>query len=372
MRNKEVFMHVDDFGDLYLYDVLLSFIYPRVFVCVDVFDCRYLFYEMSSDGGKDIWLVSKITKGEYFDLIDRNMPIQRVYEKKKSREVFSISKTYSETDVVEVHADGEKWIKMLPSEDVYVDCELSDNQGEETLREARESGNTTFDIKLFDGTDRHSIPQNNMTDFCRYFNSLIESIFGVNRRSKQLRVSTAPGSCIIRFSFPDQINLLDENDAINEMRIVNEVLSSDSISESLKSVKKQKKFVKSYSGLLNTIRKTNSSVQFTTAYPNSNNIKRVNLSNLDVKNKYEEVKDFYACEVEERVFCGSLIALDIKSRKFKLQTEDNLISGTVDEKVLEDSKYEIPKEYNARIKVEKFFDKSSNCTIEKYRLSALS
>lgn len=83
MRNKEVFMHVDDFGDLYLYDVLLSFIYPRVFVCVDVFDCRYLFYEMSSDGGKDIWLVSKITKGEYFDLIDRNMPIQRVYEKKK-------------------------------------------------------------------------------------------------------------------------------------------------------------------------------------------------------------------------------------------------------------------------------------------------
>ena len=38
MSDKEVFMQVAELGDLYLYDVLISYIYPRVFVCEDTYD----------------------------------------------------------------------------------------------------------------------------------------------------------------------------------------------------------------------------------------------------------------------------------------------------------------------------------------------
>ena len=44
MSNKDIFMHVSQLGDLYIFDVLLSYIYPRVFVCQDIYDCKYLFY----------------------------------------------------------------------------------------------------------------------------------------------------------------------------------------------------------------------------------------------------------------------------------------------------------------------------------------
>lgn len=63
MRGKEVFMHIDQLGDLYIYDVLLSYVYPRVFVCLDQYDSRYLFYEMDSEDESDVWLVGKVTKG---------------------------------------------------------------------------------------------------------------------------------------------------------------------------------------------------------------------------------------------------------------------------------------------------------------------
>ena len=63
MSDKDIFMKVAEFGELYIYDVLLFYIYPRVFVCQDQYECKYLFYEMDSeDDDIDIWLVSKITK----------------------------------------------------------------------------------------------------------------------------------------------------------------------------------------------------------------------------------------------------------------------------------------------------------------------
>lgn len=372
MSDKEVFMHVEQLGDLYMYDVLLSYIYPRVFVCEDIYGCKYLFYEMNSEDNKDTWLVSKITKREYYNLVDKKKPIQKVYEKKTGFELFSISKSYGETDTIELRLDGKEWIKRLPEIDVFAENSSTDDIATETLREARETGSTTFDIRLFAGTDRHSIPQSIMSDLCGKVTALVGSVFGNVRRNDQLRVATAPGSCIVRFSFPDQINLFNESNAINEMKVLNDALTTDSLSESLKFVKDQKKFIRSYSGLLDTIRKTNSDVQFTTASPNSTDVRKVELSKSSVISRYEDVKDLFTLETEEHSFIGSLIALDIKSKKFKLQTQQGIISGGVDEKILTDASYEIPKDYIARVVVEKYLNEQKTSTKEKYRLIALN
>lgn len=103
MDNQNIFMHVDELGDLYLYDVLLEFIYPRVFVCEDLFNSKYLFYEMSSDQDRDVWLVTKISNREYYDLIDRNKSIQDAYNGKSGFNLFSITKIYKEEeDLIEL------------------------------------------------------------------------------------------------------------------------------------------------------------------------------------------------------------------------------------------------------------------------------
>lgn len=373
MTDNNVFMSVNELGDLYLYDVLLSYIYPRVFVCIDKYDCHYLFYEMSSKNDIDIWLVSKITKREFYSLADRKIPIQKVYKKKKLYEIFSITQEYADIDRIKLTYDADKWIEKLPKENVYVDSEFVADEYDETLNSARETGCTTFDIKLFSGTTQHSISTTYMADICTNMNGLSESIYGLKRRDeKRINVSTAVGSCVIRFTFPDQPNLFDEYNSVNELNVINEVLSSNNFINSISSIKDKNKFIRSYSGLINTIKKTNSEVQFTTAFPNSNKVKKIDMSNSLIKNIYKEVKDIYTLGEETRTFVGSLIALDINKKKFKLKVNDKIISGTVDEKILCSSSYEIPKSYTVQIRVIKFIDENKNCKEEKYMLTQLA
>ena len=372
MSDNEVFMKVKELGDLYLYDVLLSYIYPRVFVCEDIYEGKYLFYEVSSSENKDIWLVAKVTKKEYYALVDRKKAIQKAYENKTGFNIFSISKIYGDTeDIIRLALDAKEWIAKLPGEAVFAEKELIDDINERTLEAARETGTTTFDIRLFPGTDRHFIPQNILSDLCRDMTSLTNSIFG-KRRSEALRVATAPGSCIVRFSFPDQINLFNERGAVEEMDVINEVLASESITEGISRVKNQTGFIKSYSKMLNTIRKTGSDVQFTTASPNSVSVKEIKLTKEAVQDRFEDVKNVHSIEKETITIHGTLIALDIKSKRFKLQLSDGKIkTGVLTNEFLKAGSYELPKLYDAVIDIEKYIDKYNTSSKEKYCLKEL-
>lgn len=371
MSDKEVFMQVAELGNLYLYDILLSYIYPRVFVCEDIYDSKYLFYEVESNENKDTWVVSKLTKKDYYALVDRKKAIQKAYDNKKGYDIFSISKIYGDTDIVKLNYDAKEWIKKLPIEPVFAEKEILDDIIQETLEVARETGETTFDIRLFPGTDRHFVPHNIMSDLCDAMTSLTSAVFG-QKRSEALRVATAKGSCIVRFSFPEQINLFNESDAANEMNIINKILSSESISEGLDKVKDQAKFIRSYSKILDSIRRTNSDVQFTTASPNSTEVKKVEMSKEMVKSRYDDVKDIRRVETESLILKGTLIALDVKTKKFKLQLSDGSIkSGVVTNDFLTKGSFEIPKYYNATVDVEKLYTDNIFNYKERYCLKDL-
>lgn len=372
MSDKEVFMTVTELGDLYLYDVLLAYIYPRVFVCEDIYDSKYLFYEVGSKENKDTWVVAKLTKKEYYSLVDRKKAIQKAYEHKRGFELFSITKTYGDNeDIVELAYDAKEWIKKLPVEPVFAEKEILDDVIQETLAVARETGATTFDIRLFSGTDRHFVPQNIMSDLCAAMTSLTSSVFG-QKRGEALRVATAQGSCIVRFSFPEQINLFNESDAANEMNVINDILSSESISAGLEKVKDQTKFIRSYSKILDSIRKTNSDVQFTTASPNSTEVKKVEMTKEMVRSRYDDVKDIRRVETTSVVLKGSLIALDVKTKRFKLQLSDGSIkSGVVTNEFLAKGSFEIPKDYEATVDVEKLYTDNKSNYKENYCLRDL-
>ena len=371
--NSDVFMYIEQLGELFLYDILLSYIYPRVFVCQDIFESKYLFYEIESEDDYDKWLVAKITRKEYFDLLDKKRSVQSIYKKALDFCLFSVTKTYGEEDIIAVsQEEGKSLLCMLPIEDVYSEKEIVDDVAQETLSVARETGATTFDIRLFAGTDRHFVPQNILTDICKCFTSLTNSVFG-QRRSEALQVATAPGSCIVRFSFPDQINLFNESDAINQMNVINDVLSSETLVTGLEKVKDQSKFIRSYSELLGTIRKTGSDVQFTTASPNSTKVQKIEFTRDVVLSRYNDVKDVYKVEKETVVLKGTLIALDIKTKKFKLQLEDGTIkSGVVTNEFLEAGSFELPKLYDATVDIERYLDEKKTSSKEKYCLKWLA
>lgn len=365
-------MHVDELGDLYLYDVLLEFIYPHVFVCEDLFNSKYLFYEMSSDQDRDVWLVTKISNREYYDLIDRNKSIQDAYNGKSGFNLFSITKIYKEEeDLIELSLESKEWMKKLPENPVFSEKEISDDIEENTLQFARENNATTFSIHLYEGTDRHFVTGSFINDTNSALNSLTNSVFGKKRR-EPLQINLRAGSCIVDYVFPDAINLFNESDAINEMAIVNDVLESERILYALDKVKDQSAFIKAYTKLMDAIRKTGSHVQFITASPNSTKSRKISLTKDVVATRYNEMKDVYRIEKEVIEIKGTLIALDIKNKRFKLRLEDGSIkSGIVTDDFLKSGSFEIPRMYKATIEIEKHVDVNQKCSKEVYCLSKL-
>ena len=122
MNCKDIFMKTEQFGDLCIYDVLLNYIYPRVFVCEDEFGCKYLFYEMENQKNIDIWFVTKLSQSTYYDLIDKKISIQKVYSKSKIQNLYEIKKIYGDgdnNDTVEVNVGDNKWISELPKDEVF-------------------------------------------------------------------------------------------------------------------------------------------------------------------------------------------------------------------------------------------------------------
>lgn len=120
MNVEEVFMQGQELGDLYLYDVLLSYIYPRVFICENSFKDKYIFYEMSSKDNRDVWLVAKISEEDCCSLANGKKAIQTVYADRT--DLFSVAKTYGQSkDIVEISSDVSEWVKKLPEKPVYAD-----------------------------------------------------------------------------------------------------------------------------------------------------------------------------------------------------------------------------------------------------------
>lgn len=120
MNDETVLMHGQELGDLYLYDVLLSYIYPRVFICEDSVKDKYIFYEVSSKDNKDVWLVSKISEEDCCSLAEGKKVIQTAYADRT--DLFSVTKTYGQSkDTIEISTDVSEWVKKLPEKPVYAD-----------------------------------------------------------------------------------------------------------------------------------------------------------------------------------------------------------------------------------------------------------
>ena len=361
MNDNEVFMHVDEFGDLYLYDVLLSYIYPRVFVCEDYYNCLLLFYEISSEQNVDTWIVTKLNRKEYYSLVDGKVAIQKAFHPQKGKySLFLLTKKYGlEKDEISLSYNIGGCLKKLPKELVYSEKKTINNDVLRTLEVARETNATTFDIKLFSGTDRHFVPQNIMAELCASMTSLTNSVFG-KKRDNALRVATAPGSCIVRFSFPDQINLFNELDADDELHVINNVLSSESISDGLNCVSNKPKFLRSYSKIMDAIRKTHSDVLFSTASPNSTEVQIIEMTSFEVTRRFNEVKNINKIDSDFKKFNGKLIAFDIITKRFKIQLDDGSVKiGSVSNDVINKGPYELPKCYSATIRIDKYISKDN-------------
>lgn len=368
MKEKGAFINIAGLGEMFIYDVLVSYVCPVSFVCVDEYDTKYLFYEIIDENDYIEWLASKLSKDTYYEVIDKKISIQKAF--KKSSFLIRIKKVHEENIATYVVAPKQEFA-FLPKKDVFAEKEsFEDNFREQTLITARKTGMTTFDVRLYGGSDRHSVSHTFMKDICGWFNSLVSSFFG-QRREERINVCTAPGSCVIRFSFPDQLNLFDEGNSIKETNILNEILNEPSINTNVQKVADKKKFVTSYTNFLNTIKKTGSDVEFITASPTSSEIQNIRLKSSTVIQRYESVKNIYKETKETIEVRGTLTALDTIKYKFKFKSDTGDSFDGIIEKRCFDQAYNVPYDYIAMIEITKKVDENNFTEKKSYLLKSL-
>lgn len=144
------------------------------------------------------------------------------------------------------------------------------------------------------------------------------------------------------------------------------------IEENLGKVKNKTGFIKSYSNLLRTIRKTNNPVQVSSAFPNSEKTSVVELTSDTIVKKVDQIDEFFTETIRSKVYKGFLVALDMRSRRFKLEEDNgNVIQGTINDTLLVES-FNIPDRYIAEIKTTEFVDRKDLSIKKVNRLITLS
>lgn len=116
-------------GDLRIKDILLYFIYPRVFVCENDKGTMYLMYELAdinNTDDTDIWLTVIITPDEYYKLVNCEVSIQDIYNLYPN-DTFMIKKDYitNISKVLHLHdmVEAPKYWEQLPKEPLFAERE---------------------------------------------------------------------------------------------------------------------------------------------------------------------------------------------------------------------------------------------------------
>lgn len=154
--------------------------------------------------------------------------------------------------------------------------------------------------------------------------------------------------------------MLNESLISNKLDIINDVFEKKDLNASLEKIDKKIQFINSYTKLLETIKKTNSDVEFNTAYPNSHNTKIVCTPSSSIKQMYDSLTDNYEVESGEFKIDANILSWDTKSRKFKLLTcENKYIEGDITNDIDFSKSLSVPGNYNVCIKIKKEHYKTS-------------
>jgi len=115
---KEPFISVTSLGDLRIRDVFARIDYPKVFVCEDALQTKYLFYEVDSEYEFDSWLVIRISNKRYYDLITQQVGIVSAFIIAEEKKYHTIKHYYSDNRTTyETSTEFDR--KLLSIEDFF-------------------------------------------------------------------------------------------------------------------------------------------------------------------------------------------------------------------------------------------------------------
>lgn len=346
---KEPFINVSSLGELRIRDVFVRMDYPKIFVCEDALQVKYLFYEIDSEYDFDSWLVVRISNKRYYDLITQRIGIVSAFTMAEENKFHTITHYYNDNKTVhEIANHFER--SLLSIEDFYPSIKIEYPENSELIEESLELGSTLIDFRLF--PNNHSIKDievSFLTSLCNKIKTLINSVNPV--KSFKPRVSTHPGSFIIRFNLNDDNNLFIEDSMITTVNKVHMLLSAEKPSDINLILNSSKTNIDNYKSLINLLSSNKTDIEINSASPSSKSILSKYVSMDSIKNTQKYLENFYDEKKYEDWFIGTMIAVDTKKGKFtfSIENQKDSITGIIPKEFNEI--FEVPHNYRIQVKI---------------------
>jgi len=132
-------LNTKEFGKLHLTNVLFKYVYPISFICVDKFDCHYLFFEAIDDNDYCMWNVVKVTNEEYIAICNKKLSIQEAFYNSQKPFLFLFKLDYI-TNKITVSLLSKSKLSYLPEKPIYKqdEDEYTDNYCKTEIKEIEE------------------------------------------------------------------------------------------------------------------------------------------------------------------------------------------------------------------------------------------
>lgn len=368
---NEYFLTLRDIGDLTLFDVLINYDYPRVFVCEDVFNTKYLFSECESEENYDRWIVQKVSLSRYIQIKTNKISLQKSFINSEEKKYYKVTKNYV-NDEVDFEILNELPANSITNYESYLGESLDSVEDiHNIIEKSRKLNSSIVDISLYPNQDIDDIELPIFSGLCDAFKTMFNDFYG-KKRAEQLRISTVKGSFVIRFNMNDKINLFNEGSSNYAIDKINDLLNSDTVDDLFEIFQHNPKALKSYTNFVHVLKKSNTSVQIATASPNKTIPNVKNLSVYETKKKYDLLKKIYDEQTRNIIVTGTLTALNIKKKMFTFTDSDgNEYSGQIEKEYIQNKKFVIPGEYQAKIKEKTIVDKRLVTKKSTYMLMSL-
>lgn len=371
-EENSYFLQHELLGNLSLFDVLITYDYPRVFVCEDSFGCKYLFNEFISSESNDKWIVQRISLTRYIDLKTNKISLQKSYRIPEEKRYFIVDKNY-EDDKFYVESTNILPAGTLTDYDTFVGQQESGEVDDHSILEkARKENSPIVDITLFPGEQGiDDIELSLFNRICYTFKKLMDSVLG-KKETEKMRISTLRGSFVIRFNMNDPINVFNKFDSYTAIEQIRRVLNVSTMDDVLDIFEQNPNGVESYRNFIKVLKNANTPVHITSVSPNEVNINVNNLSVFDTQNRHAFLKNIYKEIISEIDITGTLIGGNFKNEKNPtfdfIDDFGKEYKGRINNHCAKKQFFTLKKRYKVKIKIISAIDRQSITKNEKYEL----
>ena len=341
----EYFYSNEAFGVLVIRDILSHYDYPRVFICENKNGTKYLFSESDFDEDYGEWVVIALSNGKYYKIITSQMYLKEALLSSEDGKYYLIKRIYS-GEHIEFQQSPEPFVDKIPEEDTYVGSAISSKEIDthNIEVESMKIGIPLIDFVIF--PDNHKIQDIDailLEETCSKFRIL----FSFMNPKKSIRVSTLPGSFVVRFNLNDPSDLFTVSNGEKLLNTIHAVFSSNKSVDVYRELSCNRDALAKYNKLLLTLKKINNDINVISSSPSNSKPEIQKINQKFIADSINSIKEFYQETSDEIIIDGILFAFDKKHKKFTMKSNlgDEISGAYIDEAYPDGFEYTIDKIY---------------------------